>query len=156
MRTPRPIVLKPRIEPFDNPAWLFELKYDGWRALAIIESGKTRFLSQKGSVLTSLGRLADDLSRVLDVEDAILDGEIAVADETGRTVFADLMHHRGKARFYAFDLLRLNGEDLRCIPLLARKQRLKRLMPAGSRSISYVDQTRTINETAGSRSKTRL
>jgi ATP-dependent DNA ligase len=48
-------------------------------------------------MLSSLGRLADDLSRVLEVDDAILDGEIAVPDETGRTVFADLMHHREKA-----------------------------------------------------------
>jgi ATP-dependent DNA ligase len=96
-------------------------------------------LSRKGSQLNSFGRPANELSRILQVDDAILDGEIAVRDETGRTVFADLMHNRGKARFYAFDLLRLNGEDLRSIPLLARKQRLKRLIPAGSRSISYVD-----------------
>jgi ATP-dependent DNA ligase len=52
------------------------------------------------------------------------------------------MHHRQKARFYAFDLLRVNGQDLRSLPLLTRKQRLKRLIPAGSHSISYVDHVR--------------
>jgi ATP-dependent DNA ligase len=52
------------------------------------------------------------------VESAILDGEIAVPDKTGRTIFASLMAHRLDARFYAFDLLWLNGQDLRALPPL--------------------------------------
>lgn len=113
----RPIVLSERTELFDDPQWLFELKYDGWRALAVIPHGWTGFLSRKGSWLNTFSRLAETLSRILHIEDAILDGEIAVPDETGRTVFAKVMHHRDKPRFYAFDLLRLNGEDLRSLPL---------------------------------------
>jgi bifunctional non-homologous end joining protein LigD len=147
MPLPRPIVLTHKTKPFDDPAWIFELKYDGWRALAVIEGGKTRFLSRKGSQLNSFGRLANELSRILQVDDAILDGEIAVPDETGRTVFADVMHHRQKARLYAFDLLQLNGQDLRSLPLLTRKQRLKRLIPAGSHSITYVDHVRRHGKT---------
>jgi bifunctional non-homologous end joining protein LigD len=52
------------------------------------------------------------------------------------------MHHREKARFYAFDLLHLNGQDLRSLPLLTRKQRLKKLIPASSHSVNYVDHVR--------------
>jgi ATP-dependent DNA ligase len=87
------------------------------------------------SRLTSFGRLGEELTRILQTDDAILDSEIAVPDGTGRTVFADLMHHREKARFYAFDPMRLNGEDLAALPLRARKQRLKRLLPTAQPSI---------------------
>jgi bifunctional non-homologous end joining protein LigD len=81
MVLPRVINPTSRDTPFDDPAWLFELKHDGWRAFAVIEHGKTRFLSRKGSQLNSFSRLAEEMSRILQVEDAILDGDIAVPDE---------------------------------------------------------------------------
>ena len=54
----------------------------------------------------------------MNAEVAVVDGELAVSDQTGRTVFAAIMKHRQQVRFYAFDLLYLNGEDLRKLPLL--------------------------------------
>ena len=73
---------------------------------------------------------------------AVLDGELAVPDETGRTVFAAMMTRRQQALFYAFDLLWLDGEDLRRLPLVTRKAKLKRILPARSSHILYADHTR--------------
>jgi len=55
-------------------------------------------------------------------ESAILDGELVVIDHLGRSVFADLMQRRHLARYFAFDLISLNGEDLTKLTLLARKE----------------------------------
>jgi bifunctional non-homologous end joining protein LigD len=78
----------------------------------------------------------------VNAEVAVLDGELAVSDQTGRTVFAAMMKHRQQARFYAFDLLHLNGEDLRQLPVLTRKAKLRRLLPSRSAHVLYVDHTK--------------
>jgi bifunctional non-homologous end joining protein LigD len=64
----------------------------------------------------------------LRVESAVLDGEIACVDDLGRSVFNDLLFRRRACLLFAFDLLLLNGEDLRALPLIERKARLKRLL----------------------------
>jgi bifunctional non-homologous end joining protein LigD len=68
---------------------------------------------------------------------AILDGEIVVLDEKGRSNFFELMAHRGEPRYYAFDLVWLNGRDLRSQPLLERKRRLHRLIPPNDSHLLY-------------------
>jgi bifunctional non-homologous end joining protein LigD len=78
----------------------------------------------------------------LNGENAILDGELAATDEDGRTVFAALMQRSKEIHYLAFDLLWLNGRDLRPLPLLARKDKLKRLLPARSPHMLYVDHVR--------------
>ena len=78
----------------------------------------------------------------LHVTNAILDGELAATDELGRTVFAALMHRSQQARYFAFDLLWLNDTDLCGLPLFARKRQLKRLLPARSAHMLYVDHTK--------------
>lgn len=60
------------------------------------------------------------LVKEVHAEMAILDGELVVVDHLGRSVFADMMQRRRAARYFAFDLLSLNGEDLTHLPLLAR------------------------------------
>jgi bifunctional non-homologous end joining protein LigD len=69
----------------------------------------------------------------------VLNGELAVTDELGRPVFVSVMRRRELARYFAFDLLWLDGEDLRGLPLLERKARLARLLPRESKHILYVD-----------------
>jgi bifunctional non-homologous end joining protein LigD len=91
--------------PFDHEDWLFELKYDGFRALSVIENGQCRFLSRNRNPLRGLDRLAEALVQELKVDRAILDGELAVIDEDGRTVFKSMMFERHRARFCAFDVL---------------------------------------------------
>ncbi len=142
MHIPTPVPLGRSEKPFDDPNWVFELKHDGFRALALIENGHCWLVSRRKHKFNSFGDLAAALGRELKVEMAILDGELAVPDEHGRSVFASIMKRRKDVRYYAFDILWLNGQDLRGLPLLARKQILKRLLPKGSTHVLYVDHVR--------------
>jgi bifunctional non-homologous end joining protein LigD len=114
--------------PFDDQDWLFELKHDGFRALAYTEDGSCRLISRKQIVYKSFSTLAAALA-ALPVHDAILDGELVCVGADGRSHFAELMRRRRQdVSFYAFDLLWLDGEDLRQLPLVERKRRLRRLI----------------------------
>jgi hypothetical protein len=77
--------------------------------------------------------------RCLKGQRAILDGEIVVLDEKGRSNFWDLMAHQGEPRYYAFDLMWLNGVDLRSRLLLERKERLRRLISRNDTHLLYVE-----------------
>jgi bifunctional non-homologous end joining protein LigD len=123
-----PLVLKRRAEAFDNDDWLFEVKYDGFRALLEIDAAGARLVSRNRYRFKHLDTLAAALAKRLRVEDAILDGEIICADETGRPIFIEMLRGRHPMCFVAFDLLWLNGEDLRPLPLVERKNRLRRLL----------------------------
>ena len=68
-----------------------------------------------------------------------MDGEIACVDDVGRSVFNDLLFRRKECVFFAFDLLFLNGEDLRALPLIERKARLKKLLRRKQSRMLYVD-----------------
>jgi bifunctional non-homologous end joining protein LigD len=124
-------------EPFDDPEWLFDVKYDGFRALAYLEQGRCRLISRNGNLMSRFARLGDRIAAVLDVSDAILDGEVIAADETGRPQFYDLLRDTRAPAYVAFDLLWLNGADLRPLPLTERRwQRLQSILPKGSTIIS--------------------
>ena len=86
MTLPRvqPIIPTRRKEPFDDPEWLFEFKYDDFRGLCYLEPGRCRFISRNGNVMSRFEVLADQAAAVLDVDEAIIDGEVIVVDETGR------------------------------------------------------------------------
>ena len=129
-------------EPFDSWDWIYEIKHDGFRALAVIEHGQCRFFSRKKHKLTGHQDLGTALVKEVNAEMAILDGELVVVDHLGRSVFADMMQRRHPARFFAFDLLSLNGEDLTKQPLLKRKEKLKRISPSRSAHVLYVDHSR--------------
>jgi len=132
----QPIIPTWRKEPFDDPDWLFEFKYDGFRALCYIEQGRCRFISRRGNVLTRFDGLCDQVPAALDVDEAILDGEVIAADETGRPLFYDLVRRARQPAYVAFDLLWLNGADLRILPLHERRRRLQAILPRGSSVIS--------------------
>jgi bifunctional non-homologous end joining protein LigD len=107
------MTLSPRSQPFDHPDWLFELKHDGFRALAYIERGKRELVSRRRNTYKRFGPLREALSKLLRVNDAILDGEIVCLEADGYSVFKELLYRRGQPVYYAFDLLWLNGRDLR-------------------------------------------
>jgi bifunctional non-homologous end joining protein LigD len=120
-------------EPFDNDEWLFETKYDGYRALAQIESGKVELISRNG---LSFSEKYPDIVEALKTvgQDVIIDGEIVVEDAKGNTRFQWLQHFgekpsKGKLKFHVFDILYFEGFDLRALPLLERKKILKAVLP---------------------------
>jgi bifunctional non-homologous end joining protein LigD len=117
--------------------WIYEIKFDGYRALALRGSSEARLVSRNENELGGkFSEVMDSLSK-LDVRDAVIDGEIVALDEKGRSSFQLLQAFQlGEKRppifFYAFDLLRLNGKDLRDSPIEERKAKLERLLKGES------------------------
>ena len=109
MRFIEPMRLLKRPFPFDHPDWIFELKYDGFRALAVIENGGAH---RNGHAFASFAELGKEMRAALpDVRNTVLDGEIVCVDSSGRPQFEDLLFHRGDPCFFAFDLLIREGRD---------------------------------------------
>ena len=138
MALPRiePIVPTLRAEPFDDPGWLFDVKYDGFRALCYLEQWRSHFVSRNGKPLSRFTALADELADVLEVDEAVLDGEVIVADAADRPQFYDLLRGRLAPAYVAFDLLWIDGVDLRPKPLSERRAVLRGLLPEGSPTIA--------------------
>jgi len=138
MTLPRvqPIIPARKKDAFSDPDWLFEFKYDGFRALCYVEPGGPRFISRNGNLLSRFDALCKRIAAELDASDVILDGEVIAADETGRPQFYDLIRRTRSPAYVAFDILWLNGTDLRALPLSERRRRLKAILPARSRAIS--------------------
>ena len=95
--------------------WIYEIKFDGYRALALRGGSETRLLSRNEKDLGSKFPEVKDSIAALDVQDSIIDGEIVALDEKGRSSFQllqafDMGEKRPPIVFYAFDLLRLNGQ----------------------------------------------
>jgi bifunctional non-homologous end joining protein LigD len=134
-----PMRLSRRRDPFNDADWLFELKHDGFRALAYVYSDRCEFVSRNGNVFKQFGVLAGEIHTGLRNKPAILDGELVCLDSKGRSLFKDLLFHRMEPRFFAFDLPWCNGRDLRHLPLTERKQRLRKLIPDGSARLLYCD-----------------
>ena len=130
-------------EPFDDPNYIFELKHDGFRALAYIEEQTCKLISRNSNRFKSFTALQESLGK-LPVETAILDGEVVCLDEHGISQFNELFSRKGRPVFYAFDLLWLNGEDQRKLPLIERKQRLHDVIKKSSpEGIVYAQHVET-------------
>jgi bifunctional non-homologous end joining protein LigD len=144
---PVPRVAQPELAtlidaPFDDPDWLFEVKWDGFRALATIhEDGRVELVSRNGKdLLPRFPRLAR-LARGFTQAPVIVDGEIVAVDEEGKSSFQRLQNGTGAGgrdvTFVAFDVLYADGRDLRREPLEARKAVLRRLVKKRSRDVVY-------------------
>ncbi len=132
-------VLVQQPDPFDHPDWIFEVKFDGFRSLAYVSDGVCELVSRKGKTYQRFKDLRECIGADLSVDSAILDGEIVCLDDEGRSLFHDLMFHRGEPYLYAFDLLFLNGADLREQPLLERKAKLQEIIPDSPSRLLYLD-----------------
>lgn len=111
--------------------WLYEAKFDGYRAMVFKDGAAVRILSRKGNDLTSDYPQLHSAVSSLPASQAVIDGEIVAFDQDGRPSFQQLQHRtaRGAAiRFFAFDLLHLNGSDLTDAPLEDRRKKLERLL----------------------------
>ncbi|HMG89729.1 MAG TPA: DNA ligase D [Chryseolinea sp.] len=119
-------------EPFDNPDWLFEVKWDGYRAIAEMNKGEAKFYSRNGLSFHELyPEVAAELKKIK--KDCIIDGEVVVLDEHGKPSFQKLQQFGMKRDFpilyYVFDCLSYNGKDITDKPLVERKKILKKLLP---------------------------
>jgi bifunctional non-homologous end joining protein LigD len=124
-----PVRLTPRAEPFDDAACLFEPKYDGFRGVIYAAHQGCEIRSRRDIPLNRFRELWDRVGEVLGGRETILDGEIVSLNRQGRPVFQDLLRGAGFIAFAAFDLLWLDGVDLRNQPLSARKDLLGELLP---------------------------
>ena len=128
-------------KPFDHPDWVFELKWDGYRAIAEIRDGGVLLYSRN---LISLNKKFSPIVESLRKfrYDAVLDGEIVVVDDQGRPDFQMLQNYQksksGHLLYYVFDLLYLRGHDLTNLPLIRRKELLKNILPF-SQKIKFSD-----------------
>ena len=117
--------------PFDDPGWIFEDKYDGFRMVAKIESGKVTLYSRNGQIIS---RNYIEVARALEgiKGDAVIDGELVALDENGVSRFQLLqnaLRRKAKLLYCAFDLMFQDSEDLRALPLIERKKRLQAVLP---------------------------
>ena len=138
----RPMLANITEKPFDDPNWLFEIKWDGYRAVSFIENGIVRLVSRNQNDLTPRYPELSELPKFVKAQNAILDGEAVVLDEQGRSSFS-LMQQRTGIRahgrqsapqrdlpvlYYVFDLIYLDGYDLRRVNLEDRKRILKSIL----------------------------
>ncbi len=117
--------------PFDDPDWVFETKWDGFRMIACVERDKVTLYSRNGKIISDTYRMVAKALERLKV-DAVLDGELVALDHRGVSHFQLLQNAlRAEAtlRYCIFDLMFLDGEDLRGSILVERKARLHRLLP---------------------------
>src|SRR4029079_17265667 len=120
-----------------GPGWIFEVKLDGYRALSVVDGGEARIASRNGQGWTAVfSSIAAALAR-LRVRDAVVDGEICHLDDDGKTSFQglqDALSRKDQSRlaYLVFDILGRDGEDLRALPLLERKEILSTVL-AGER-----------------------
>lgn len=126
-------------EPFDHPKFFFEPKIDGFRALACVTGHLCELISRNGHRFKSWPQLAEEVAHAVKANDAVLDGEIGCLEADGRSNFHALMFRREWPYFNAFDLLSVNGEDMRRPPLLERKRRLLAIMPTVQCPLLYLD-----------------
>jgi bifunctional non-homologous end joining protein LigD len=153
-----PTVIHPMLaesvdKPFDGAEWLFEIKWDGYRAIAFIANGKAKLVSRNQNDLTPRYPELTEMAKSIAADTSILDGEVVALDEEGRASFS-LMQQRtgfrpGERRrtgnpeipviYYAFDLLYLNGYDWRRVPLEERKIKLASIIKPNDPELRFSD-----------------
>jgi bifunctional non-homologous end joining protein LigD len=130
------IFLKPMLansieKPFDNPDWIFENKYDGYRTIAVINPDKVELWSRNHiSFNTSFKPLISELKKINHT--VVLDGEVVVENSAGKASFQLLQNYlrtgKGNLKYYVFDILNLDGNNTTKLSLLERKELLKILI----------------------------
>jgi bifunctional non-homologous end joining protein LigD len=118
--------------------WLFEVKWDGYRALAYVRGGEATLVSRNGNDLTArFPAIAKAIAGTLKTPDCVLDGEVCALDEQGRPSFSAMQQGKpGTPIVYeVFDLLELEGEPLVDLPLAERRKRLEALLDKRNKTV---------------------
>jgi bifunctional non-homologous end joining protein LigD len=127
----KPMLASAAAQSFDRPGWLFEIKWDGYRAIAEVDRDHVRLYSRNQlSFEKRFPAIVESLRRM--DHEAVLDGEIVVLDQAGKPRFQLLQNHarsrQGTLVYYVFDLLYIDGHDLRALPLVRRKEILAQVI----------------------------
>ncbi len=122
--------------------WITEVKWDGYRTQIVKDGQRVRLITRNGQDWSSKYWPISLAAEVLPCEQAIIDGEVVVLDEQHRSSFSELQlalgrRQAGRFVFIAFDLLQLDGIDLRKLPLVVRRERLARLIADGAPQIQF-------------------
>jgi len=121
-------------EPFDSEDWVYEIKWDGYRAISSIIDGNIELYSRNNISFKERYHEVIGALRLWDIN-AVLDGEVVALDENGHSKFQFLQNwqsnQQGSLAYYVFDILWLDGYDVTQMPLLERKRLLKEIIPAG-------------------------
>jgi bifunctional non-homologous end joining protein LigD len=129
-------------EPFSDGNWIYELKWDGFRAIAELNGSKVKLYSRNGNSFAESYPAVTDALRRLNLK-AVIDGEIIVVDEKGRSDFQGLQQYGSDTsrpmEFRVFDLLEINGKNICNLTLLERKAKLKSILPAKDKIVKYSD-----------------
>jgi len=148
----KPMLAEPGHDPFDDPEWTFEPKFDGVRTLAYVSTDGTMLVSRTGRDQTASYPELANLATYVNAINAVLDGEIVALDTEGRPSFgllqqrvnlsspADItrIRQRVPVLLYAFDVLWVDGEDLTSLPLSERRIRLNQIATAtGPLALTY-------------------
>lgn len=136
-------------KPPKGPEWAFEVKWDGYRLAVHVEPGEARAITRGGYDWTKkFGSIVAE-ARELGHASMIIDGEAVVLDDQGRSDFGLLqravgrrpsLHDAGEIIFYAFDLLYLDGQDLRMMPLVERRQLLEPIVSGRTGAIRFSEE----------------
>jgi bifunctional non-homologous end joining protein LigD len=136
-KTPVPHDVKPMLatlvdKPFDEPGWLYEVKWDGYRALVYLNKGAVEMRSRNNKIFDEKFYSIHDALKQWKIN-AVIDGEVIVANNKGISNFGNLQNWRSEADgeliFYVFDVLWLDGYDLTQLPLTGRKEILQKIFP---------------------------
>ena len=127
----KPMLANTTEKSFDNPEWLFENKYDGYRAVAVINPENVQLFSRnKISFNANFKPIAEELKKINHA--VVLDGEIVVENSKGRSDFQLLQNYItsgiGELKYYVFDIMSIDGNDITHLSLLERKELLRLLL----------------------------
>ena len=118
--------------------WVFEVKWDGYRALAYVSSGGVTLRSRKGNDFTErFATVARALEKAVKTPDCIVDGEVCALDDEGRSSFSAMQQGKPGTPlvYYVFDVLEVEGEQLVDLPLEERRERLEQLLDRRNRTV---------------------
>lgn len=118
--------------PPDDENWAYEIKWDGYRTLAFVEAGRTRWQSSNLIDVTAKYPELSEFAGAVNAASAIVDGELVVLDADGRPRFELMQQHATQVAFYAFDVLSVDGHDTISLPYESRRELLSGLLETGA------------------------
>ena len=144
-----PEVIQPMLatlvdDPFSNPEWIFETKWDGFRSICFVRNGEARFVSRNQIDMTPQYPELANVAKQIAAKETILDGEIVALDKdgmprfqllqprVGRKTGIEALRGQGRIVYYVFDLLYLEGHDLMLCPVVERKEALAQILRPAS------------------------